>query len=125
LILRGNKVVYAAGRADEVLVGIAAQVAGAKNVLVQGQVMDLAPANPLLDFRCGSVKYIHNDILFIEKNIYDYELPLEYAISFYWLGKHAEAIRVNEQIIACPTAPETFRESAKRNREYSLAALRP
>ena len=38
------------------------------------------------------------DVLFIERNIYEWELPLEYAVCCYWLGKHAEAIRVNDLI---------------------------
>jgi len=39
------------------------------------------------------------------------------------LGKHEEAIRVNDQIIACPNTPPNFVEAAKRNRQFSLDTL--
>ena len=64
-----------------------------------------------------------DDILFIERTIYEYELPMEYAVCCYWLGKHEEAIRVNDAILACPTAPENVRETARKNRQLSVQAL--
>src|SRR3989442_670558 len=60
------------------------------------------------------------DILYVQRNVYEYELPLEYAICCYWLGKHEEAIRVNDQIIGCPNTPPNFLEAAKRNRQFSI-----
>jgi hypothetical protein len=64
-----------------------------------------------------------DDILFIEKNIYEYELPLEYGICCYWTGLHEEAIRVNEAIIARPNVPANFLETATKNRQYSVDFL--
>jgi len=64
-----------------------------------------------------------DDILFIEKNIYEYELPLEYGICCYWIGKHEEAIRVNDEIIARPNVPANFLETATKNRQYSVDFL--
>jgi len=63
-----------------------------------------------------------DDILFIEKSIYGYQLPQEYAICCYWIGKHKEAVRVNDAIIACCGVPENYRETAIKNRELSLKA---
>ncbi|MBI2929983.1 MAG: glycosyltransferase [Verrucomicrobia bacterium] len=65
-----------------------------------------------------------DDILFIERSVYHYELPSEYAICCYWLGKHEEAIRVNDLILQCPNLPENYRESAERNRKLSVEALK-
>ena len=48
---------------------------------------------------------------------------MEYAVCCYWLGKHEEAIRVNDAILACPTAPENVRETARKNRQLSVQAL--
>ena len=64
------------------------------------------------------------DILFIERSIYDYELPQEYALCCCQIGKHDEAIRVNDTIIARADVPEDFREAAKKNRQLSLDAGR-
>lgn len=61
------------------------------------------------------------DILFIERSVYEYELPLEYAICCYWIGKHEEAIRVNDRVLAQSDVPESFRETARKNREFSLS----
>ena len=70
----------------------------------------------------GEVPY-PDDLLFIERNVYEYELPLEYAICCHFLGLHEEANRVNDQILARPGVPRAFRESAERTRRLSLEAL--
>jgi glycosyltransferase involved in cell wall biosynthesis len=70
------------------------------------------------------VPYPQDDVLFIEKPVYEYELPTEYAICCYWLGKHEEAIRGNDLILQCPNLPENYRLSAIRNRDLSLQALK-
>ena len=62
-----------------------------------------------------------DDILFIERSVYEYELPLEYGICCYWTGRHEEAIRVNEAILATPNVPPDFLETASKNRQFSVA----
>jgi hypothetical protein len=69
------------------------------------------------------IPYPANDILFIEKAVYQYELPIEYAICCYWLGKHEEAIRVNDAIIASTNTPDQFIEIARKNRRFSTDLL--
>ncbi len=64
-----------------------------------------------------------DDILFIERNSYEYELPLEYGICCYWIGKHEEAIRVNDAIIARPNVPANFLETARKNKQHSVEFL--
>jgi hypothetical protein len=67
--------------------------------------------------------YPAGDLLFVERGVYQYELPLEYGICCYWLGEHQEAIRVNQAILATPGVPAAFLEAARRNRQFSLDAL--
>jgi tetratricopeptide (TPR) repeat protein len=64
------------------------------------------------------------DILFVERTVYDYELPLEYAICCHHLGKHEEAIRVSDAVLARPDLPDGCRAAARQNRELSGDALR-
>jgi glycosyltransferase involved in cell wall biosynthesis len=65
------------------------------------------------------------DALFVEKAVYEYRIPFEYAICCYWAGQHAEAIRVNNRILAIPgVAPEIF-DQAIKNRRFSLDVLYP
>lgn len=64
-----------------------------------------------------------DDLLFIERSVYEYELLLEYGICCSWTGRHQEAIRVNEAILALPGVPPNFVETAKKNRQLSLEAL--
>ena len=46
------------------------------------------------------------DLLFIERSTYEYELWLEYALCCQGLGKIDEAIRASERVLACRDAPE-------------------
>jgi len=46
------------------------------------------------------------DLLFIERSTYEYELSLEYALCCQELGKIDEAIRASERVLACREAPE-------------------
>lgn len=63
------------------------------------------------------------DALFVERGVYEYELPLEYGICCYWVGRHREAVRVNDLIAARPGVPVEFREAAIRNRQFSVDVL--
>ena len=65
------------------------------------------------------------DSIFVEKAVYDYLIPFEYAVCCYWSGQHAEAIRINNQILATPgVAPDIFHQ-ALLNRRYSMDAVYP
>jgi len=65
------------------------------------------------------------DILFVERTVYEYELPMEYAICCHWLGKHEEAIRMNDRIAANSLTPPRAVEAAVQNRRLSEKALAP
>ena len=55
-----------------------------------------------------------DDLLFIEKSIYDYELWQEYARCCERLGKREETIRAIDRVLACSHAPDHILESARR-----------
>ena len=59
----------------------------------------------------------------LSRNVYEYELPMEYAVCCYWLGKHKGAIRVNDVIGANRRTPPDVASMAFDNRRLSEAAL--
>ena len=70
------------------------------------------------------VSYPAQDVLFVETDMYRYVLPLEYAVAFYWLGMHTEAIEVTDRLLGDTTLAVDRREHLLRNRAFSLEALR-
>jgi glycosyltransferase involved in cell wall biosynthesis len=60
------------------------------------------------------------DGLFIEKDIYSYKLPLEYAICCHYVGKYAEAIRVYNEMLDYPNLPAEYYQTALKNRKFAL-----
>lgn len=60
------------------------------------------------------------DTLFIERNIYEWELPTEYVVCAYHSGEHAKARWMNEQIINRSNTPESFRKLAVNNADKML-----
>ncbi len=65
------------------------------------------------------------DTLFIEKAIYEYELPMEVAISAFWVGKHGRAIELYNKLLDLPDLPPSFFETCLRNRRFSLEEIAP
>jgi tetratricopeptide (TPR) repeat protein len=63
------------------------------------------------------------DSLFVERGIYEYELPLEYGICCYWTGRHQEAVRINDAILALPDLPDQIRDLVLRNRQFSIDVI--
>jgi hypothetical protein len=61
VVIRQNKIRYLDGWLDPAWSGEGIRVAGAKNEIVSENIVDCAPANPIKDFRCGTVTYFHND----------------------------------------------------------------
>ena len=50
---------------------------------------------------------------------------MEYAICCYWVGKHAEAIQVNNEILDCSNLPGGHVETVIKNRKFSLDQVFP
>jgi hypothetical protein len=60
VVIRDNKIRYLGGAFDASYVGYGIQVNGAKNLLVRNNVVECAPASPIRNNRCGSVKYFND-----------------------------------------------------------------
>src|SRR2546423_7385228 len=54
--------------------------------------------------------------LFVERDVYAYKLPLEYAICCHYVGQYAEALRANDELLRRPDVPADYVEAAMRNR---------
>jgi glycosyltransferase involved in cell wall biosynthesis len=60
------------------------------------------------------------DRLFVERAVYDHLAALEYAVSAYYVGDDAEAIRVNDALLSRPDLPDELRQRVLENRQFSL-----
>jgi glycosyltransferase involved in cell wall biosynthesis len=65
------------------------------------------------------------DRLFVEQALYDYQLPIEYAVACFYVGAHAEAVEINNRLLRSGLLPPHAIEQVVRNRRFSLAALFP
>jgi glycosyltransferase involved in cell wall biosynthesis len=61
--------------------------------------------------------------LFVEAPIYDYLLPMEYAVACYYVGDHAETIRVNDRLLQSGLLPDHLVQQVRENRQFSIDAL--
>lgn len=65
------------------------------------------------------IKYeLSDDVLFVEKWIYDYGLLLEFSICAYWTEKYAEAFLASHLLLANPSLPDNVRECATNNLKW-------
>lgn len=71
------------------------------------------------------IPYPAKDVLFIEKAIYRYMLPLEYAIAAYYCGDDAGAVEANNRLLLDPELPSEVMLRVEANRAFSLDRLRP
>ena len=63
--------------------------------------------------------------LFVERAIYDYLLPVEYAVSCYYTGDHESAIEICNALLRSNVLPSAAVAQVMQNRRYSLDALFP
>ncbi|WP_160113308.1 glycosyltransferase [Aequorivita antarctica] len=71
------------------------------------------------------IKYPKNDRLFIEKMLYDYLIPVEFAVCAYYVGRQQEAIQTNNDLLKSKSLPPELIERVISNRRYSLEVLQP
>ena len=71
-----------------------------------------------------AIPYPKDDILFVNTEVYNSLLSLEYAVSCYWVGRHHEAIAVIDRLLLDASQPAERRELLQRNRQFSMDALR-
>lgn len=63
------------------------------------------------------------DILFVEKSVYEYLSLFEYAICAHYTGQIKEAIRANDRVINHPNAPSHIVKQALINKQFSVDKL--
>jgi glycosyltransferase involved in cell wall biosynthesis len=71
------------------------------------------------------IAYPLQDRLFIEKPMYDYMLPLEYAVASYYCGDDVAAVETNNRVLLNRELPADVLLQVERNRAFSLDRLRP
>lgn len=59
------------------------------------------------------------DVLFVQKWMYDYGIPLELSICAYWIGKYEECRQVSLKMLEKPNLPEGVRECVERNLSFA------
>lgn len=65
-----------------------------------------------------------SDILFVHEATYSWRARDEWSIAAYYMGKHEEAISLTEALLSGRALPESERARVKKNREFSLDALK-
>ncbi len=65
------------------------------------------------------------DLLFIERPTYEYELPLDYAVCCSALGMKLEAARIAERLLSQPSLPEHARRSAEDHCDWTQMSQTP
>src|SRR5262249_48203877 len=63
--------------------------------------------------------------LFLEHTIYDYQLPLEFAVACYYVRDHSTAIEANSRLLRSGKLAAHAIDQVVRNRRFSLDALFP
>lgn len=75
--------------------------------------------------RAMFIPYPATSRLFVERDVYDYLLPVEYAVAAYYVGDHAAAIETNNTLLCSGKLPPQTIDQVVRNRRFSLQALHP
>ncbi len=69
-----------------------------------------------------AIPYPDQDLLFVERPVYDYALAIDYAATCYWVGDHTGAIGVNNALLMNPALPPQLYSRVLENRRFSLDA---
>ena len=69
------------------------------------------------------IPYPVNDVLFVEREVYDYFLPLEFSVACFYVGRHDEAIATANQLLVSQKLSAEQVEQITKNRQFSLDAL--
>ena len=78
-------------------------------------------------FFCRSMGISHpgHDRLFVERHLYEYLLPLEYAVACHYVGEYATAIATYNRLLRQDKVPPAFVDQVIANRRWSIDALAP
>ena len=66
-----------------------------------------------------------NNRLFVEPHIYEYLLPLEYAVACHYVGECATAIATYNRLLGQDKVPAMLIDQVIANRRFSIDALKP
>lgn len=69
------------------------------------------------------VKYPTNDLLFIEKPVYDYLIDYELSVAYFWVKKYNESIMLCEKLRDDPIVPKSLMGSIEQNRQFAMNAV--
>ncbi len=64
-----------------------------------------------------------SDVLFVEKWVYDYGIPLEHSICAYWIGKYDECQQTCQAMLANPKLPENIKQCVNGNLAFANRKL--
>lgn len=65
------------------------------------------------------------DRLFVETMVYQYLLPIEFAVACFYVGDHKTAIATNDALLRNPQLPVALVDQVTKNRRFSLDVLFP
>lgn len=71
------------------------------------------------------IPYPVGEVIYVEHEVYNFFLPLEYAVSCFYVGQHEPAIRTANNLLGSASLTDEQRDRVIRNRQYSLDALFP
>ena len=63
------------------------------------------------------------DMLFVEREVYSFYLPLEFAVACFYVGRHEEAIETCDKLLLEPSLTEAQVKQVTENRQFSLVAM--
>ena len=89
------------------------------------QVQQQYPLAYLFLAHAMQIPFPAKDVLFVEKEIYDYFLPLEFGVACFYVGRHHEAIAAADELLASPGLSADQVRQITHNRQFSLDALKP
>lgn len=79
--------------------------------------------NGYLIAKVGTKIPLSTDILFVDKWIYDYGLPLELSVNAYWTGKYEECQKISTDLLALQELPDYYRDIIKANLDFANKKL--
>ena len=75
--------------------------------------------------RAMRIAHPGHDRLFVERHLYEYLLPLEYAVACHYVGEYATAIATYNCLLRQNKVPPAFVDQVIANRRWSIDALAP
>jgi glycosyltransferase involved in cell wall biosynthesis/SAM-dependent methyltransferase len=81
------------------------------------------PTSHLYFSKAQKIEQPDSSRLFVEIDVYNHLIPLNYAVCCFYIGDHQEAIAVNKRLLAEGMLPENLVMLVEQNLQYSLDAL--